>query len=97
MAINVELEELVPLSDAGKLFPTAPCMAALFRWASPRGVRGRSLETTLVGGRRYTSREAVVRFMAPQVSQPEVQPQADRDRIRAARSARTAAAHRHGI
>jgi hypothetical protein len=97
MAISVELENLVPLSEAGELFPKAPCMAALYRWSSPRGVRGRSLETTFVGGRRYTSREAVLRFLTPQTQPAHIKPQAESERVHAARSARTAAAHRHGI
>jgi hypothetical protein len=40
--------------------PISP--ATCWRWAL-RGVRGRRLETFLIGGRRYTSREAVDRFL----------------------------------
>ncbi|MDB5346822.1 MAG: hypothetical protein JWP89_5199 [Schlesneria sp.] len=97
MAINVELENLVPLSEAGELFPKTPCMASLYRWASPRGVRGRCLETAFIGGRRYTSREAVKRFMTPQYQQVLSKAQAGSERVLASRSARAAAAHRHGI
>ena len=35
--------------------------STVFRW-STRGARGKKLETILVGGRRFTSEEALIRF-----------------------------------
>jgi hypothetical protein len=63
VAIDVEREKLITLSQAanqvpwGKVDPSTP-----WRWA--RGRRGVKLETVLCGGRRYTSREALLRFFA---------------------------------
>lgn len=63
MAIDVETEDLVTLRQAAELIPSHPCLATLHRWRLT-GVRGRKLETILVGGLRYTSREAVWRFLS---------------------------------
>jgi hypothetical protein len=51
-----------PLTDAPKHFTTHPSMNTLRRWALP-GVRGVRLRTWLVGGRRYTSEEAIEEFL----------------------------------
>lgn len=62
-------ETLISLSDARKLpllrrnGGKSPDISTLVRWAL-RGVRGRKLQTILVGGRRFTSAEAVARFVA---------------------------------
>lgn len=56
-------ESLFTLKAAAKLLPGHPHYATLFRWAQ-RGCRGIRLETILVGGIRYTSREALDRFIA---------------------------------
>lgn len=59
---------LVPISRAGRLFPVprTPHASTVMRWAL-RGVRTVSgrvlLETVKVGGRRYTTRAAVDRFL----------------------------------
>jgi hypothetical protein len=61
-------DELVPLGRAGHLIPgpaAKPHASTLARWAR-RGV-GKSrarLETVLLGGRRYTSRAALIRFFS---------------------------------
>jgi hypothetical protein len=60
---NYSTEDLVPLRDAAKLFPHKPSLTSLRRWARV-GVRRVRLESLASGGRRYTSREAVVRFLA---------------------------------
>ena len=56
-------ENLLTLAEASKRLPSRPNVCTLWRWAN-RGARGRKLETVLVGGRRYTSLEALNRFVA---------------------------------
>jgi Protein of unknown function (DUF1580) len=56
-------EELHPLAKVGGLLPSRPHRSTGIRWAD-RGVRGFRLETVTIGGRRYTSREALARFIA---------------------------------
>lgn len=56
-----ENEELISLTAAAKTLPGRPSVVTLWRWRN-RGVRGVKLETVLIGGRRYTSREALARF-----------------------------------
>ena len=55
-------ESLLSLKAASKLLPGNPHVATLWRWAQ-KGCRGAKLETVLVGGIRYTSREALDRFI----------------------------------
>lgn len=57
-------EDLISLIEASKILPGRPHISTLFRLASPRGLRGVRLETLLVGGRRWTSRQALARFVA---------------------------------
>lgn len=66
MAIDVEREDLISLREAAESIPTKPAPSTLQRWRL-YGVRGRKLETVLIGGLRYTSKQAVTRFL----SQPE--------------------------
>ena len=54
-------ESLVTLPEASEIAPGSPHLSTLRRWCS-RGIRGRVLETVLIGGRRWTSREALERF-----------------------------------
>lgn len=57
-------EELIPFATAPAHYPgTRPHIATVHRHRL-RGVRGVKLETLIVGGRRYTSREAIGRFVA---------------------------------
>ena len=66
--INIHDEELLTLSGAAKRLPHGRAgkpvhVATLHRWASPGGVQGVRLETIKVGGIRYTSVEALDRFI----------------------------------
>ena len=61
--LDYSTENLISLRDAARLFPRPPSIATLWRWVY-RGVRGIRLESVVCGGRRYTSTEAVRRFMA---------------------------------
>jgi hypothetical protein len=60
--IDVSKERLCPLAQATRHVPGNPHIATLHRWRL-RGVKGVKLETVLVGGRRFTSVEAIARFM----------------------------------
>jgi hypothetical protein len=53
----------VLLSKAGRLLSTNPSPATMWRWAV-KGVDGVKLETFKIGGRRYTTAEALDRFVA---------------------------------
>ena len=58
---NVHEETLLPLSEAAEHVPGAPHASTVQRWFL-RGIRGTHLETVLIGGKRYTSIEALDRF-----------------------------------
>ena len=74
MAID-QSEDLVAWRHAAESIPGAPHISTLHRWRL-RGVRGHRLESILVGGSRYTSRQAIARFIdacnapAPDTAQP---------------------------
>ncbi len=67
MAISTETEQLIPFTQAREAFPGGKrlSLATLHRWRL-HGVRGTRLETILIGGSRYTSTEAIQRFIAAQ-------------------------------
>ena len=60
--IDIKNETMRPLSDACKEIEGRPHVSTLHRWRL-RGVRGQKLETVLIGGRRFTSLEALDRFI----------------------------------
>jgi hypothetical protein len=55
-------ETLLSLSEAGRSLPRQPGPSTLWRWHR-RGISGVKLETVVIGGRRYTSHEALRRFV----------------------------------
>jgi hypothetical protein len=61
--IDTRGEHTFPLSHARDHVHSRPSPATAWRWAL-KGIRGVKLETVMMGGRRYTSREAVDRFFA---------------------------------
>lgn len=61
--IDLSTEHLLTLPEAARLLPGRPSTCTLWRWRS-RGVYGVRLDSCLIGGRRYTSREAIERFVA---------------------------------
>lgn len=67
MSIDTERETLVSFSDARSSFRDGrrKSLATLHRWRL-RGVNGIRLETCLIGGMRFTSLEAIARFIAAQ-------------------------------
>jgi len=62
-ATQLSGEELLTLTDAAHETPGRPTVRTLWRWSS-KGVRGVRLQTLKVGGRTFTSREALNRFLA---------------------------------
>ena len=92
MAIDYEVETLIPFHEARSALPGRKRVAlpTLHRWRL-HGVRGVRLETVLVGGLRYTSREAIRRFIATQnrdeQSAPTITPTQRHKQSNAARAA----------
>jgi hypothetical protein len=65
--IDIERERLLTLKEACRAVPGRAqkglALSTVWRWAL-HGRKGHKLETVLVGGQRYTSREAIQRFVA---------------------------------
>ena len=61
MRIDIHTETLIPIAKIPSHSPGRPHVATCWRWIK-RGVRGVKLETVLIGGKRYTSLEALQRF-----------------------------------
>ncbi len=66
MTIDFSREQAIPLSDVPRYVPKRRGKkvhySTVYRWAT-KGARGRTLETVLNGGLRYTTIEAVRRFL----------------------------------
>jgi hypothetical protein len=60
--IDTATEQLIPLTHAPQAVPHRPHLSTARRWAR-QGVGGVVLETVMIGGRRFTSREALQRFV----------------------------------
>jgi hypothetical protein len=61
MSIKIKLEKLRTFSEAAASLPKKPAVSTIHRWRL-RGCRGVKLESTHIGGVRYTSDEALQRF-----------------------------------
>jgi hypothetical protein len=61
MPIEIRFEKLIPISEIPSHAPGRPHLATCWRWTN-RGCRGVKLETLLIGGKRFTSLEALQRF-----------------------------------
>lgn len=62
--VDVNTESLLQVpTEAAKHIPGRPDASTVYRWWK-RGIKGVRLETILIGGRRYTSKEALTRFFA---------------------------------
>jgi hypothetical protein len=64
MSIDTTREVPISFHQAPKHIPGRPHVSTLHRWRL-KGTRGRRLETFLVGGRRFTTVEAIHRFLRP--------------------------------
>ena len=54
-------ESIIAINKVPKELPEPPHVGTVWRWIQ-RGVRNIKLETAMIGGKRYTSREALQRF-----------------------------------
>lgn len=64
--IDIQAETLIPVNSKTaqafeQLSLPRPSVCTLWRWRN-KGVRGRKLESVTIGGRVYTSIEAIARF-----------------------------------
>ena len=59
---DAPFSNLLSLAQAARSLPGRPSPSTLWRWRS-RGIGGVRLETVMIGGRRYVSREALERFV----------------------------------
>ena len=71
MAIDIEREELLTVGKAAQSCPGRPHVATVWRWIL-NGLGGVRLESVKVGGRRFTSSQALKRFIAAPSSMDEV-------------------------
>jgi len=70
MAIDHQNEQVISIADAAQRLPGRPSVRTVWRWLD-RGCRKTQLESILIGGRRYTSVEAVDRFLTA-INEPDV-------------------------
>ena len=61
--VDIQSEEILSLSHAARSLPGHPHVSTIHRWRL-RGVQGVKLETFRIGGRRFTTLEALERFSA---------------------------------
>jgi len=61
MPISPMKDELITMKQARELIPHHPAPSTLVRWHTT-GYKGVRLETVMVGGRRYTTKEALQEF-----------------------------------
>ncbi len=78
MPVNLG-EHLLTLAQAMHELPNRPSPSTAWRWHR-KGIHGVRLETTVVGGRRYTSREALDRFLSAVTSAADSLPIRRRER-----------------
>jgi hypothetical protein len=62
VAIDIDSEDMFPISDVPKRLKSRPHIATCWRWIH-QGCRGVKLETVSIGARRYTSQAALQRFV----------------------------------
>ena len=79
--IDVTSEKLLTLPEAAALLPGRPSVATLWRWRT-RGAHGRRLESLVLGGKVFTSAEAIQRFAEQRggADQPAIRTPAARER-----------------
>jgi len=69
------VEDMISLAEAARRLPGKPHPATISRWQR-HGLKGKKLETVVVGGRRYTSVEALSRFIDATTRARETEPPA---------------------
>lgn len=63
MAIDLSAETPLSIAEAAAIIPGSPSLASVWRWVL-KGVRGNQLESLMIAGRRFTTHEAIDRFIA---------------------------------
>lgn len=88
--IDLQSETLIPLADVPKQLPGRPHVSSVYRWCNRKR---RPLETVKIGGRVYTSLEALERFAEQRSGRSEstAHSKARRDSIERANAALDAA------
>ena len=62
--IDIDLETVIPLTEATKHYPGHPHVSTLWRQCTRANRYGITLETIVCGGKRMTSLEAIKRYFA---------------------------------
>ncbi len=72
MSIDIDIlkEKLLTLEQAARFFPGRVAPSTIWRWHR-KGVRGVRLETIVIGGKRFTSAQALERFAAASTAASE--------------------------
>lgn len=90
MALDLTKEQAIPISEVPQHVPKRRGRkvhySTVYRWTT-KGARGRVLETTFSGGIRYTTIEAVKRFLNAKPSAGKTESDSLGDAIDAALSA----------
>ena len=60
MSLNLQQEQVLPLGDTPKHVPGRPHLSTIYRWVARKN---NHLETVNVGGRVFTTVEAIHRFI----------------------------------
>ena len=88
--LSQSLADAVPLTRAADFIPGRPHVATLWRWAT-KGVRGITLQTAIVGGRRMVTPAALEQFLlALNAGTPAARKVVDADASRRATEANNA-------
>lgn len=59
---DYQSEKIIPVVKVPDLLPSRPHISTVWRWINC-GIGGKKLETFRIGGKRYTSSEAIHRFV----------------------------------
>lgn len=59
--IDLQAETIISIAEAPRHIPGRPSLATVWRWVL-NGTRAGKLDSILIGGRRFTSVEAIQRF-----------------------------------
>lgn len=87
--IDTENENLLTITQAAKHCPGRPSVATVWRWVL-NGLRGIKLDSVKVDGRRYTSSEAIDRFISATTAHADGKPIPQRTPKRRKRETRKA-------
>ena len=60
--IKLNSEQIIPIRQASQVLPGNPHLSTIYRWIR-YGYQHVYLETLMVGGRRFTTHEALQRFV----------------------------------